>query len=186
MCGVVSLVTNSLVHTFSCNGWRDVYANVLQDELPALLDNFPLQTRWWKYYQDDGAPSHFSHVVRQYLNHKFPNRWIGLGGAQNWPLWSADLNPLDYHVWGYMKVIVYARKVNTREELLQRILSAARNINNIVVLRKVTSSLVTWVRKCIQADGGHLEQVARLLNGESVAVHLTAYLNKCTMLLFPF
>jgi phosphosulfolactate synthase (CoM biosynthesis protein A) len=42
-------------------------------------------------------------------------------------------------------------KVNMREELPQRILSAA-------VLRKFTSSLVTRVRKCIQADGGHFEQ----------------------------
>jgi hypothetical protein len=56
-----------------------------------------------------------------------------------------------------MKAIVYAHKVNTGEELLQRILSAARNINNAAVLRKVTSSLVTRVGKCIQADGGHFE-----------------------------
>ena len=95
-----------------------------------------------------------------YLNHKFPNRWIGRGGAQNWPPWSPGLNPLDYHVWGYMKTIFYAHKVNTREELLQRILSAARSINNAAVLRKVTSSLVTRDRKCIQADGGDFEQLA--------------------------
>jgi len=53
--------------------------------------------------------------------------------------------------------MVSAHKVNTREELLQRILSAARSINNAAVLRKVTSSLATRVRKCIQADGGHFE-----------------------------
>jgi hypothetical protein len=57
-----------------------------------------------------------------------------------------------------MKAIVYAHKVNTRE-LLQRILSATRSINNAAVLPKVTSSVVT-VRKCIQADGGHFEQLA--------------------------
>jgi len=56
--------------------------------------------------------------------------------------------------------MVYAHKVNTKEELLQRILSAARSINNAAVLRKVTSSLVTRVRKCIQAAGGHFEQFA--------------------------
>jgi len=64
------------------------------------------------------------------------------------------------HVWGYMKSVVYAHKVNTREELLQRILSAARSINNAAVLHNVTSSLVTGVRKFIQADGGHFEQLA--------------------------
>jgi hypothetical protein len=89
------------------------------------------------YYQRDGAPPHFSQVVRQYLNHKFPNWWIGRGGAQNWHPQSLGLNPLDYYVWGYMKA-----KVNTRE-LLQRVLSTVRSINNAAVLCKVTSSLVT-------------------------------------------
>jgi len=111
------------------------------------------------YYQHDGAPPHFIQVLRQYLNHKFPNRWIGRGDAQNWPPRSPDLNPLDYLVWGYMKAMVYAHKVNTRE-LLQRILIAARSINNAAVLRRVTSSLDTQVRKCIQADGEHFGQFA--------------------------
>ena len=67
-------------------------------------------------------------------------------------------NPLDYHVWGYMKAMVYEEKVNTREELVHQILSAARSINN-AVLRKFTSSLVTRVRKCMEADGGHFENL---------------------------
>ena len=45
-------------------------------------------------------------------------------------------------------------------KLLQRILSAARIINNAAVLRKVTSSVVILVRKRIQADGGHFEKFA--------------------------
>jgi len=57
-----------------------------------------------------------------------------------------------------MKAMVYAHKVNMTGELLQRILSAASSINNAAALRKVTSCLVTRVRKCIQADGGHFEQ----------------------------
>jgi len=36
------------------------------------------------------------------------------------------------------------------------------------VLREVRNSLVTRVRKGIQADGGHFEQFARMLNGEFV------------------
>ena len=136
-----------------------IYASFLQDELPTLLENVPLRTRRQMYYQHDGAPPHFSQVVRQYLNCKFPNRWIGHGNAQNWPPRSPGLNPLDYHVWGYMKAMVYAHKVNMREELLQRILSAARTIKNAAVLRKVTSSLVIQVRKCMEADGRHFENL---------------------------
>jgi len=47
-----------------------------------------------------------------------------------------------------------------RKELLQQILSSARISSNAAVLHKVTSSLVTPVRKCIQADGGHFKQFA--------------------------
>jgi hypothetical protein len=85
-------------------------------------------------------------------------------------------------VWDYMKAMVNAYKVNMREELLQQILSVARSFNNAAVLRKVMSHL----RKCIQADGGHFKHLASGLNAESVTVHLTTYVNKCTMLLFPF
>jgi hypothetical protein len=51
----------------------DIYANFLQDELPTLLEDVPLQTRQQMYYQHDGAQPHSSQVVRQCLNHKFPN-----------------------------------------------------------------------------------------------------------------
>jgi hypothetical protein len=136
----------------------DIFANFLQDELPALLENVPLQTWQQMFYQHDGAQPHCSLVLRQYLNHEFPNQWIGHGSEQNRPPQSLDLNLLDYHVWGYMKTIVYTHKVNMRE-LLQQILSAARSINDSAVLRKVTSSLVTRVRKCMEADGGHFENL---------------------------
>ena len=92
--------------------------------------------------------------------------------------------PIRLPLRGYMKTVVHEHKANTRKELLQRKLSAARSINNATALRKITGSLVTQVRKCIKADGGHFEQLAWVLNGESVTVHLTTYLNKYTMFLF--
>ena len=138
----------------------NIYTHVLQDELPVLLENVPLQTRRQMYYQHDEASPHVSQVFRQYLNHKVPNRWIGRGGTQNWSPPSPDVNPLDYHVWGYMKTVVYGHTLNTREELLQRIISAARSIKNAAVFRKVTSSRIIRVIKCTQADGRHFEQFA--------------------------
>ena len=145
---------------------------------------------FWQFHEDFDEPINGSFLYgwlhRGYLNHKFTNWWIGHGGALNWPQWSPDLDPLRFHVWVYMKAMVYACKVNMREELPQRILSAPRSINNAAVLCRVTSSLVTRVRKCVQADRGHFEQFAWVLKGESVTVHLTAQLNKCTVLLFPF
>jgi hypothetical protein len=43
--------------------------------------------------------SHFSRHMTEYLNEQFPDRWIGRGGPQYWPLRSPDLTPLDFHPW---------------------------------------------------------------------------------------
>jgi hypothetical protein len=88
-------VKSKYLHCFSINVWCGligdqligpyifpqhlagvIYFNFLRDELPALLDNVPPQTRRQLYYQHDGAPPHFSQVVRQYLDHTFPNRLV--------------------------------------------------------------------------------------------------------------
>jgi len=73
----------------------DIYANVLQDELPNLLKNVPLQTRRQMYYHHDGAQPHFGQVVRQYLNQS--SQTDGLVVAlKNWPPRSPDLNSLGW------------------------------------------------------------------------------------------
>ena len=77
-------VKSNYQHRFSVNVWHgvignqltgsyifsqhltgDFYAKFLQDEFPALLENVPLQPGRQIYYHHDGAPPHFSHVVRQ-------------------------------------------------------------------------------------------------------------------------
>jgi len=64
-------VTTDCPYIFPQHLTGDIYANILQDELPALLENVPVQTRRQMYYHHDGAPPHFNQVVSQYLNHKF-------------------------------------------------------------------------------------------------------------------
>jgi hypothetical protein len=59
-------------------------------------------------------------------------------------------------------------------------------LRSTAVVRKVRSSLVTRVRKGFQADVVHFEQLAWMLNSESITVHLTTYFNKCTLFLFFF
>ena len=57
-----------------------------------------------------------------------------------------------------MKEIVYACDVNKREEFLQLVLNAARPISNAALVNKLTRSLVTQVRECIQAVAAHFEE----------------------------
>lgn len=138
----------------------ELYANFLRNELLLLLDEVPLLTRQQMFLQHDGAPAHFSRHAREYLNVAYPNRWIGRGGPYAWPPRSPDLTPLDYYLWGYLKSLVYEVKVNTRAELIQRIQDACEQTrNNHQVLRAATQSILDRSRLCINAEGGHFEQL---------------------------
>ena len=56
-------------------------------------------------FQQDGAPLHWSFIVRQYLNATQHNRWIGCANNDgcillHWPPRSKDLTPCDFFLWG--------------------------------------------------------------------------------------
>jgi hypothetical protein len=57
-------------------------------------------------FQQDGAPPNFTVDVRKYLNHQFPDRWIGRDGPIRWAPRSPDLTPLDFFLWGHVKNVV--------------------------------------------------------------------------------
>ena len=58
-------------------------------------------------FQLDGAPPHWGLQVCAFLNDKFLERWIGKGGSAAWPPRSPYINPLDFFLWGYVKIEVF-------------------------------------------------------------------------------
>jgi hypothetical protein len=63
-----------------------------------------------------------------------------------------------------MKSKVYKRKVDTRDELLARILDAAARIKQREdQLRRTTRDLLTRVTKCIEVDGRIFEHLLRIV-----------------------
>ncbi len=80
------------------------------------------------YFQQDGAPAHFSLVVRDWLNKKFPNRWISRAGPIRWPPKSPDLTPMDFFFWGYVKQVVYQQPIQDLNHLKSRIIEAVQSI----------------------------------------------------------
>jgi hypothetical protein len=73
---------------------------------------------------------------------------------------STDLTPLDSWLWGWMKSEVYKRKVDTRDELLARVLDAAACIKTRDdQLRRTTRDLHTRVAKCFEVDSGVFENL---------------------------
>lgn len=67
------------------------------------MENVPLATRQNMFFQQDGCPAHNAHIIRQYLNEQFNEKWIGTHSSIPWPPRSPDLTCLDYFLWGYLK-----------------------------------------------------------------------------------
>lgn len=136
------------------------YAQFLQHVLPELLEDVPLNIRAGMWFQHDGAPSHFSLQVRQYLNEIYPNRWIGRGGPVSWPARSPDLNPLDYFLWGHLKTLVYEDPVPNQQELLGRVLAASAQVQDIPgIFHRVRRSMTNRAQLCLEQRGGHFQQL---------------------------
>ena len=136
------------------------YREFLETHIDDMLDDLPLDVRRRMYYQHDGAPVHNAAAVTAWLNHVFRRRWIGSHGPIPWPPRSPDLSPLDFYVWGHLKQEVYRERIDTREQLQQRIHNAAHRITqNRNTLRNVYDSLLRRCNACIRVGGAHFEHV---------------------------
>ena len=59
-----------------------------------------------------------------------------------------------------MKDIVYSTEVNSRNEVIDRIQAASRQIrDNFEILLKVQPSIPRRYRKCVENGGSHFENV---------------------------
>lgn len=110
------------------------------------------------WYQQDGAPAHYTRPVRQYLDTVFPGRWIGRRGAIEWPARSPDLTPLDFFLWGYLKSKVYVNRPNNIEELKIRITDEIRLIEPSVI-DNVLQEFQHRLGYCQEVRGGHFQHL---------------------------
>ena len=97
------------------------YLSFLQDTLPGLLENVPLNIRNDMIFQQDSAPPHNSRNVQTYLDSIYENRWMGTNGPIKWPPRSPDITPLDYFLWGWLKSQVYSATVEHLDTQKNRI-----------------------------------------------------------------
>jgi hypothetical protein len=69
--------------------------------------------------------------------------------------------PLDFYLWGWMKSEVYKEKVNTRDELVARIMNSAALIKQEHQddLRRATRTVAKRVEMCIVVNGGIFEHL---------------------------
>ena len=109
-------------------------------------------------FQQDGAPPHFASVFRDFLDKKFPGRWIGRRGPIKWPARLPDLTPADFFLWGVLKDKVYSHNPITLDQLRSLISQQLQTID-IRLCRKVCRSVQDRMAKCIQNEGWHFEHL---------------------------
>lgn len=163
-------------HRFSCNVWLGIvgqtvigprflssvingesYLQLLRDILPDLLDNVPLAIADNLIYQQDGAPAHYSRIVRNWLDDHFSDRWIGRRGPTEWPPRSPDLTPLDFYAWGFMKGYVYEKEIESLAELKQRIETAAVKLQENLSGINLCAAIRRRYSLCLLQNGDHME-----------------------------
>jgi len=76
-------------------------------------------------------------------------------------LFEVGLTALDFCLLGWMKSEVYKENVNTRDELVARIMNSAALIKQERQddLRRATRIIAKRVEKCIEVDGGIFEHL---------------------------
>lgn len=132
------------------------YLSLLQDQIVPSIRQLRSDSNTW--FQQDGAPPHYSRIVREYLDSVFPNRWIGRRGEIEWPPRSPDLTPLDFFYWGYLKSLIYATPVESIEHLKSRIMEESTKITPNT-LAKVLNSVYERLGHCEVQNGCQFEHL---------------------------
>uniref|UniRef100_A0A3Q2XIB6 Uncharacterized protein n=1 Tax=Hippocampus comes TaxID=109280 RepID=A0A3Q2XIB6_HIPCM len=127
-------ICKSLMNKMSLISWKIVVQQrvYLSSIRPAEILDFFITLHLWCGIMY-GAPPHWGLHVRGFLNQKFPDRWIGRDGPIPWPPRSPDITPLDFFLWGYVKDIVYRKKLRDITDLKQRMTDAIATIDEAML-----------------------------------------------------
>jgi hypothetical protein len=79
-----------------------VYLDMLQQFLIPQLDEDNQEERI--HFQQAGAPPHYFEEVREYLNTRFPGRWVGREAPIARPPHFPDFTPLDFSYGNSLKI----------------------------------------------------------------------------------
>lgn len=110
------------------------------------------------FFQQDGAPPHYSLEARRILNTDLSDRWIGRRGHVEWPARSPDLTPIDFWFWSHLRQRVYPLgfKYTNTTELEQAIFREMQNIP-LETYRISLKNFRGRITKCLSVDGSLFE-----------------------------
>ena len=130
------------------------YQEMLQSQVWPEVRNRSSRRQYW--FMQDGATSHTTNLNLNFLTEKFCGRVISRQAQEGhfWPLYSPDLNPLDFCVWGY---------VHDQVKRIQP--GAVKDVAGTIpeeMLRDAAQNVRKRAKACIEASGGHFKHFLKL------------------------
>ena len=124
------------------------------------MDELTEEELLYGYFQQDGATTHTASRILSRVHEVFGvDRTVSRGSEICWPSRSPDLSPCaDFHLWGKLKGQVYSNNPQTLEALEASISNAIAAITP-EELQRVFLSLIRRAEICLEASGGHFENV---------------------------
>ena len=154
----VGIWSNGVIDPFFFDGnvTGEKYLEMLEHIILPQLGQQPVIRKMIR--QQDGAPAHYSTVVREFSDDNF-SIWIGRRGTIDWSLRSSDLMPCDFSLWWIIKDRVYAPCPRTIDQLKNLIVSEIRALNNATDLcSAICHSVMDHCKICIERNGEQFEQ----------------------------
>ncbi|XP_050295593.1 uncharacterized protein LOC126735594 isoform X2 [Anthonomus grandis grandis] len=138
---------------------EDVIDPLITTELENQVGNILQENEL--HFQQDGATPHYFRPVREWLNNRFPNQWIGRRGPIECGLLGHHyLTPLDFFLWGHIKSVVYKTQPDDIEDLKRRITEASRAIPE-EVFQNVREEFENRLYFCLENNGEHFEHLLK-------------------------
>lgn len=129
------------------------YHKHLKGQLFPAIEKVTKRKDW--IFVQDGATSHTSNLVQNYLSDTLKKRFIS---KTEWPPCSPDVNPLDYFFWDSVKTKVYADRKGkpfTNEQELQVKIRSVWNecATDVQTIRKAIKQFVPRLKAVEQKQG---------------------------------
>jgi hypothetical protein len=132
-----------------------VNLDIFQEFLIPQLDEGEQEGRI--HFQQDCAPPHYLEEVREYLNNRFPGRWIGRVAPIAWPPRSTDFTPLGFSFWRFHKNLVFVPPLPANVAELRTRITAAVAAVTPGMLRTVWQDVDYRWDICRITSGSHIE-----------------------------